>query len=620
MKGMSEIRRLLSLQQQQQSSNSHHPQHHSLHHTSTSATSSCNDSTVADKNNDFESVISMNCKCRRIPFLAMVLALCLCFFMGNFSLSVQLTSHHNHLIGGIDDLNQIHFPTTVIKPTRMARMIKFDPTVAQSTASTTVFAKIEQESNEKQSMQLHEQPQQSTTNSLTSAMSSNAVGAISTFWITYLFGRAKDITTAKTIRTGRRQREGTSAENTSTRKQRSRVERKTPRAKKQARRKKSTTPIEPIAASLAPDASFAACLVIKDDNDILSEWIAYHYHTIKMRYLVVAIDPLSSESPNSILDLWSNMTDLQIQIWNDADFMPTQFLQTQLPPPEYLQTVNDLTNIADSNDENLQDKNVMLEISNHRYRQRIFLNSCMKHVRDVDRTWVMHIDTDEYIVPSKLLRQMNTSFVTIPNIQQSGSVLKFIQEITNKAGNLVNYPCISMLRVLFGSMESSMGDIMENIPSDIFDPTQFETLRWRYHGLLNNTTLHGNPKVILDVAAIPQQYFDHPQEPVYSIHRPVTEYCPKNTELTFSNYRKQPLAVNHYLGSWERYNGRNDKRRSKSVYDSKTKLAKRAKDDATRLWLSGFVDNVGVDTAKILLRRYQWKKDENNDIGGLAPR
>lgn len=388
---------------------------------------------------------------------------------------------------------------------------------------------------------------------------------------------------------------------------RTKQQQKTRRASRRTGSRK-LEPVVPTEESLASDATFAACLLIKDDNDILSEWIAYHFHTMRMRYLIVAVDPLSSESPESILESWSNYTDLEIILWNDTNFMPNDFLNLNRPPKEYVLTVDDLTNIADSNDENLQDKQVMLEISNHRYRQRIFLNSCMKHVRDVNRTWVMHIDTDEYVVPSKLLRQMNPNYVTVQDMSIPGSVLDLIQQVVDKTGSLVNYPCMSMLRVLFGSQEIPASEMIYNdrsVTDDIFNMGSFETLRWRYHALPSDRSLHGNPKVILDVAAIPSQFFDNPQRPVYSIHRPVPEYCPKNTDLAFTNFRKQPLAVNHYIGSWERYSGRNDKRRSKTVYDKKTDVAKRGRDDRTQTWLMGFVNSVGIDIAKILLKQYQ---------------
>jgi hypothetical protein len=46
------------------------------------------------------------------------------------------------------------------------------------------------------------------------------------------------------------------------------------------RKKKDPIKVEPNPLSLAPNATFSACLLIKDDNEILNEWLAYHYHNI----------------------------------------------------------------------------------------------------------------------------------------------------------------------------------------------------------------------------------------------------------------------------------------------------------------------------------------------------
>ena len=59
--------------------------------------------------------------------------------------------------------------------------------------------------------------------------------------------------------------------------------------------------ITPRQQSLSDESSFAACMLIKDDNEILSEWIAYHYFVLKLRKIIIAIDPLSTESPSEIL-------------------------------------------------------------------------------------------------------------------------------------------------------------------------------------------------------------------------------------------------------------------------------------------------------------------------------
>lgn len=349
--------------------------------------------------------------------------------------------------------------------------------------------------------------------------------------------------------------------------------------------------VPPKESSLSPDATFSACLLIKDDNEILNEWLAYHYHVLKLRSLVVAVDPLSSQSPSQILNKWRLMTDMDIFEWEDSSYMPEHFLRDGIPPEKFMQKQSDFDQIMTSQ--------ALTEISIHRYRQRVFLASCMKKHRKEGNSWVIHIDTDEYVTPSKLFRQMNPKYVRLPPMEEPGSVLSLIQQVVSKTSNLVSYPCLSMLRVLFGSVEMSAIDRSKNVPAE-FNATTFESLRWRYHALPHNMSYHGNPKVILDVSAIPENYF--PKETVFSIHRPITQFCHKNHDLDFTSFRKQPIAVNHYLGSWERYSGRNDNRRSRTVYEKKANV-KRGEDDGVRNWLAGFVESVGNSTASKLLGR-----------------
>lgn len=355
---------------------------------------------------------------------------------------------------------------------------------------------------------------------------------------------------------------------------------------------------EPVASSLWPNATFAACLLIKDDNSILPEWLAYHYHVLRLRHLIVAVDPLSVEYPTKILERWRNATDMQIEEWGDVDYMPSDFLVYQKPPEKYMEPAAKLGPTLSEED--------ILEINIHRYRQRVFLAKCMRKHKEDGNSWTIHVDTDEQITPSKLLRQMNPDYVTIPPMDQPGAVLNLIQQVVQKTGDKVNYPCLSMLRVLFGSVESTREEIYKDVPPG-FNPEHFESLRWRYHALPHNMSFHGNPKVLLDVSAIPGNQF--PEDLVFSIHRPVKSYCHRNDELAFTSFRKQPIAVNHFLGSWERYAGRNDKRRSRAKYDAKASVH-RGTDDGSRLWLQGFLNTFGFDRARYLLGDYYVASDE----------
>ena len=98
--------------------------------------------------------------------------------------------------------------------------------------------------------------------------------------------------------------------------------------------------------ALDDNATFSACLLIKDDNAILSEWIAYHYHTVNLRHLVVAVDPSSNESPASILNRWRQNTDLKVNYWNDTDYMPQSFLESGFFPTEYMQDESDFEGLS----------------------------------------------------------------------------------------------------------------------------------------------------------------------------------------------------------------------------------------------------------------------------------
>lgn len=259
----------------------------------------------------------------------------------------------------------------------------------------------------------------------------------------------------------------------------------------------------------------------------------------------------------------------------------------------------------------------ILEISSHRYRQRVFLAKCLQKFRNMGRTWTMHIDTDEYVVPSKLFREIGADYVKTQPITMPGSVLRLLQRTAKKTPALINYPCVSMMRMLFGSVEDELhtdddGSIIikrANAVPEGFNATAFESLRWRYHAPETNASFHGNPKVIIDVSAIPAK--DFPTELVYSIHRPIRKFCPKNNDLDYNSYHKQPIAANHYLGSYERYSGRSDKRRNRLIYDKKA-LVNAGTDDGTLLWLKGFTDHIGGDVAAKLLGQQYLSSAENN--------
>jgi hypothetical protein len=63
-----------------------------------------------------------------------------------------------------------------------------------------------------------------------------------------------------------------------------------------------------------------------------------------------------------------------------------------------------------------------------------------------------------------------------------------------------------------------------------------------------------------------------------------------------------PLAINHYVGSWEYFSYKNDSRgMRRDSWEMKSRAGKVRNDDEIRPWIQGFVHHVGEHLAKYLL-------------------
>ena len=366
--------------------------------------------------------------------------------------------------------------------------------------------------------------------------------------------------------------------------------------------KSSKTKPEP-----SPYNSFSACMLIKDDNDLLNEWLAYHYHVLNLRYLVVAVDPNSATSPTPIFEKWRSLTGLKILEWSDKDFMPPVFLLTGYHiSPNLIDGDAKNSKFHEGTEEEEKVKADNLMITNHRFRQITFLEKCLKHMRNHKKAWTMHIDTDEFVVINPLLRnttQQNVKMIHVPPIEEKGSIANVVNQYfkDETLKEKYNYPCISMPRLLFGSVE-----IKENTtyPEDVleyFNVSMLETIRWQYHTDYDDKDRNAQPKVIIDVSVVPRtnDMFNKP----FSIHRPSKFICRRIAQLDFKQLQRYPITVNHYTGSWERYFSKNDTRRSERAYNYKAHVAA-GHDTYIAPWLMGFVNHVGLDLAKELLDEY----------------
>ena len=181
--------------------------------------------------------------------------------------------------------------------------------------------------------------------------------------------------------------------------------------------------------------TFAACLLIMDDNHFLIEWIAYHYHVMPLRRLIILQDIKSITSPAPVLERWKNR--MNITQWFEKDIYPHGNPNTKR-----------------------NGKNKTL-FGMYVTRQRDFVRQCLQTFHREGRGWVLLTDTDEYTMineniqnpkhkPTPASNIFGNTTLPIPSQKEPGSVIKFLRNrdiiIPHTGQHLWDNPCITMSR------------------------------------------------------------------------------------------------------------------------------------------------------------------------------
>jgi len=328
--------------------------------------------------------------------------------------------------------------------------------------------------------------------------------------------------------------------------------------------------------------SMAACLMVRDDNTLMYEWLAYHYTILPLRHVLVAADLNSTENPNEVLKVW-NGTDLKFISWTDADFM---YRFGEIPVGE--------------------------EDQNHHYlhRQRAFFTSCAEYMKAQNESWVVFVDTDEFVVINRLNKdddpfreeEMEKNSTRYQRFQQRIALRPFdttvmdVIDTSTRAARLDS--CHVMPRLLISALEnetcSNMNHAKEFIESNGFDYAQLSSIRFVQTAPKNSFYPSKWGKVMVDVNRLSLESIGRKPK---SSHRPFKE-CPKPLRA----FEEALIHVNHYLGSWERYSARKDVRRSREAFEERAYFSHGlACEMSMQDWFLKFVDKFGVDKAKALL-------------------
>ena len=379
--------------------------------------------------------------------------------------------------------------------------------------------------------------------------------------------------------------------------------------------------------------SASACLIIRDDNPRLIEWLAYHYQVLPLRNLVVTSDPSARTSPTEILNRWRDkVPNLNILEWTEKDYSYNKF-QAEM-------TVNWI--------DDPEKRAVKLLIN----RQYAFYGHCASHFKRNNQTWVFIIDADEYIVFNRVntsdpLKQDEVTNIidlvehglnsdqaygvaagmtqdighikrhanemrrdmerldfessglealslrkSLPRVDEM-SVVEYVYSIKDNPSSPFNQdPCYIMPRLFMSAVESKPMEVAR-LPRH-FDPLTFDTMRYYRHAQKGGFPWNTYGKSMIDVSRV--AYND--LSPVRA-HK-ASPSCSQEDPFEDVYYAESLLRVQHYIGSIEAYISKGDKRRPRNKYLIGSRIDEGTTFD-TQPWLKAFIDNVGLENALYLL-------------------
>jgi hypothetical protein len=288
--------------------------------------------------------------------------------------------------------------------------------------------------------------------------------------------------------------------------------------------------------------SFSACLLVMDDNHRLVEWMAYHYHVLPLRYLVVTVDPRSKTSPTEILNRWRQMG-VYVEEWTDYNFLKPELAEHPVDDNDGLRTKRD----------------------RHRMRQKNFYRKCLMHMGHANRSYVTMVDTDEFLTynhkgrdqfeaweQEQMKLHLDSKFASKkrippsqppPTTAEAGALIRYIRQEQAANHPFFQPACISCPRLQFGAKESTLEEREAQVPEQVVDSERLDTLRFRKHAFRNDFVKNGLSKSIIDVSRI--DYAKIPR--IQSLHRPIKTIC----SAPWKDEWDSGLRISHYLGSWE---------------------------------------------------------------------
>merc|ERR1712238_153513 len=373
--------------------------------------------------------------------------------------------------------------------------------------------------------------------------------------------------------------------------------------------------------------SFSACILWMDDNYRLEEWLAYHYYLMKLRYVVINIDPWSKTSPQSIIDRWNDAENkynlnMTIVTMTDSEYVPD--FDQKLKKLQQLENIA----LAQNNSTSAEaSKYINNKTDYHRYRQATFYKACSHHLIEHNKSWTSYWDTDEFITFQQG-KEKDREFglyaeESTRKMEQPGYILRRLNTI-KKEVNETGVSCVYVNRRRYCSKEMNVSRINQMFGARSVIPEGL---------VMTGSSSHSNRSNLLSINAkhedrantirhldtlrynflspgmdgVPKSFIDLSQPHTknfagkWQIHRPMQALCydayRQRGDKAIRLLSEERFVINHYLGDWPSYSFRYDARRGGfRSYEQWSVRANMTQGKFTHViwpWLAGFVELVG---------------------------
>ena len=347
--------------------------------------------------------------------------------------------------------------------------------------------------------------------------------------------------------------------------------------------------------TITANETFAGCLLWKDDNHYLIEWLAYHYHTLPLRRLILAKDPTATTSPTNILSRYRGK--INITEWTDVDYFSSSRIDIRMKEIQKAKAKR-------------KRAHAWLEL--HRERQRTFMQRCMLQLMKEEQrwSWTLLLDVDEFLTINSLSRGLFKAAIPTPvreivendNAHPNSPIPSIVDVLNIARANKVSMymePCIAVPRLLYGSYDESIQKNVQNDSTIHFNYQDFATYRWSWRSRKKD----GSNKAIVDLSRVNSSVLTT-FEDTRSVHRPVTAHC--SQQNAWRSPKTSLLVANHYVGTEQQWNFRDDPRsdfgmtRTQKKFDEQKNIST-VRDPTPAGWLASFIRSVGINEAKRLL-------------------